>query len=121
MNIPTKNKDWLREIKEALASAEIRAVNDSIEIQFLYRYTPQMVADKRGITDTKTIDHIHKEVEKDIKQQWSLDDRFVGDYKFYFVSSYIFCHVLAELIEDIPSDRVMDYVNKNIDLFDQSF
>ncbi len=119
MNLPQKNRHWLKEIQKALSAAEKKGKRESIEIEYLYRYALDFVVKNRRITNRDSIEEIKKDIEDRVESDWGCEDESRRHYKFHFVSSYIFAHIPAGLLEEMWGDRVMEYINRNMDLFEE--
>ena len=117
MNLPQRNRHWLKESLKALNAAEKRAIKEEGEIEFLYKYAVEYIIKNRGITDSEIIEEMKEFIQAQIDQDWGCDPESKKQYKFHFVSSYIYGHVPAELIEEMPADRIMEYVNESTNLF----
>lgn len=117
MNFPLRNRHWLKESLKALESAERRAKREATDIEFLYQYAVEHIVKNRGISDSETIEDIKEYIQSLVDQDCRVDSNSKRQYKFHFVSSYIYGHVPTGLIDDIPADRVMEYVNDNTNLF----
>ncbi len=117
MKIPDRNRHWKKEIEKALSSAENRARKEGFEIENLYKYAVDYIVKNRSISDESNIIEISKEIEKDIAYSREVDPDSKLNYKFGFVSSYLHGHMTAGIIDEMAVDKIMDYINKNIDLF----
>ncbi|MCX4027220.1 hypothetical protein H0A36_08540 [Endozoicomonas sp. SM1973] len=78
---------------------------------------PDLVIKEREITNDDIISEIKEFIEDAVKSDWDLDERSKSRYKFHFVWSYIYSHVAAELLDEMVADRIMEYVNDNMQLF----
>ena len=117
INVPKRNRHWLKEIQKALTSAEKQASNKDMEIAYLYQLALDYVIKNRGIDNLPVIREMQEDAENRVQGEWRLDDESKAYYKFHFVSSYIFSHVPAGLIEELEGDKVMNYINDNMNLF----
>lgn len=48
---------------------------------------------------------------------WSVDKDSKNQYKFHYVSSYLYCYVVAGKIDEMKYDRIMEYVCGEMELF----
>lgn len=117
MNIPQRNGHWLEEIMTALSNAEKTAAECGLELEYLYKYAPALAMKKRG---TLANDEIKEDVEERVQSDWDCDEKSKQHYKFYFLSSYIFSHVPAGLLDEMEGDRIMEYINENMELFNNA-
>lgn len=121
MNLPARNRHWKKEIEKALAAAEKRAQRESVELKYIYKYAPDYIAINRSLSDPALLKHIEDDIQDRVYHDWNVDERSYLNHKFHFASSYIFGHVAAGLMDEMDGDKVMDYINQNIDLFDAEY
>ena len=121
MKIPDRNRHWKKEIEKALASAEKQAKREKLELEYLYKYAVDYIVKNREISDEYKVQEISEEIERDIQYSREVGPDSTLNYKFGFVSSYLYGHVPACIIEETAVDKIMDYVNKNMDLFHPSY
>ena len=114
MNIPQRNRHWLKEIKKGLSNAEKTSAKSGANLEFLYKIAPEMAMKKRGVSLN---DEIADDVEERVLSDWEYDEGSKQHYRFHFVSSYIFSHVPAGLLSEMEADRIMEYINENMELF----
>jgi hypothetical protein len=119
MNIPSKNRKWLKEIKRAYNDAEKLVVINKLPIQYIYTYAAELVAKKRGILSPELVTEMRQATIAAVERDCDLDEESHNHYKFHFVSGYIFAHVIPEYITAMEGDRIMEYVNSNWDLFNK--
>lgn len=117
MNLPPRNRHWLKESLKALESAEKRSKKEATDLELLYLYALEYIVKNRGIRDSETIEDIKEHIQSLVDQDCGVDPNSKRQYKFHFVSSYVHGHVAAGLIDEIPADNVLDYVNHNTNLF----
>ena len=79
------------------------------------------IVKNRGISDQSTIDEIIERIDADIRYCTEVDPDSILNYKFNFVSSYLYGHVAAGILEEMAVDKIMDYINQNIDLFHPNY
>lgn len=117
MKIPEQNRHWKIEVEESLGLAEKRAKREGLDIKYMYTYAVDYIVRNRGIDDEDLILEIKEDIEQRVKEDWEVDRNSQLNHKFYFVSSYLFGHVPAGLLEEKAGDRIMDYLNENMELF----
>lgn len=117
MKIPTRNRHWKREIEKALSSAQKRSKEESAELECLYKYSAEYVSRARSITDKAVVEEMLQAMERDVQYNWGVDPDSKLNYKFTFVSSYLYAHVTAGIIGEREIEKVMDYLNENMELF----
>ena len=108
---------WLIESKELLSKAFQIANDSSIPLQNLYILAPIIYSERQKTNDESLIQEMIEANDKQVSTDWALDEESKSDYKFHFVSSYLFCFVVADKIDEFKYDDIMEYVNQNMDLF----
>tara|TARA_A100001391_G_C5043886_1_gene271636 strand:+ start:72 stop:428 length:357 start_codon:yes stop_codon:yes gene_type:complete len=114
-------KKWLDEVSTSLDEAIKMAERENIALQSLYRLAPALFALKHGIQDGELIQQMLDEADSQVTQDASYDARSWDQYKFHYVSSYLFCYVVNEELEELEYDRVFEYVNERMDLFTDDY
>jgi hypothetical protein len=59
--------------------------------------------------------------ERQVLDDWSHDEKSKDQYKFHYVSSYLYCFVVAGKIDDFKYDQIMEYVTGKMDLFTDDY
>ncbi|GAB1259350.1 hypothetical protein [Aurantivibrio plasticivorans] len=118
MKLPNRNRNWLKEIKAAYIKAERDVQRDGKDFIDLYIYAVKYAAKNRGIDDKDTIREIIRHSFDAIKIDIKNDPESANHYVYHFVSTYIYSHYFADLVDEIECDKIMDYVNKEWDLFE---
>lgn len=109
--------EWLKEAKEALATA-LSVTDDSQPADIsLYRLAPEIFANKHQELNGTSLQDMRAANEEQIKQDCLTDSTAIEHYRFNFVSSYLYCFVLSKMIDRFKYDEVMEYVNDHMDLF----
>ena len=117
MKIPDRNRHWKKEIEKALASAEKRAEKEGLERESLYKYAVDYITKNRGISDDALVREVAEQIEADIKYSREVDPDSRLNFRFGFVSSYLYGHATAGVIDEIYADKILDYISRNMDLF----
>jgi len=107
----------MNELREALSAAMDLADRDSIAIEFLYRYATDFAMKNRGITDVEKIKNIYDKIEERRKSDWIFDYECISRYKFNFVDSYAYSHVIAGFIDENDYGHLLDDIVDSIDPF----
>jgi hypothetical protein len=108
---------WLTETKESLEKALEIASGGSIPLQNLYMLAPIIYAERQKTNNDTLIQEMIDANDKQVKSDWALEQKSKSRYTFYFVSSYLYCFVVADKIDEFKYDQIMEYVNSNMDLF----
>jgi len=117
MNLPDKNRKWLKEVKLAYSKAETIAVRESIQKNEMYRIAPILVAENRGIDSQEVVDQMVQYSAQDVAQGERVDPGSENNHLFHFVSAYIHSHHVAGLMDEMQCDRVLEYINCEWELF----
>ena len=108
---------WLNESEESLAKALSVQKDSSIPLQNLYMLAPIIYSERQKTNDRVLLQEMIDANDEQVKTDWSYDEKSKDQYKFHFVSSYLFCFVVAGKIDEFKYDRIMEYVNSEMSLF----
>ena len=112
---------WLKEAEESLSKA-IDASNDgSVPLRNLYMLAPIIYSERQKTNNESLIQEMIEANEKQVKKDWSYDEKSKDQYKFHFVSSYLYCFVISGKIDEFKYDEIMDHVNRNMSLFTDDY
>ena len=114
-------KEWLKEAEESLSFALNAAKGGGITLQNLYMLAPIIYSERKKTQNEALIQEMIRANDKQVKTDWSFDEKSKEQYKFHFVSSYLFCFVIAGKIDDFKYDEIMEYVNSEMDLFTDDY
>lgn len=114
-------KKWLKEIEESLSKAVDASKNGTIPLQNLYMLAPIIYSERHKTKDELLIQEMIEANDQQVAKEWALDEKSKDQYKFHFVSSYLFCFVVSGKIDEFKYDEVMEYVNKQMDLFTDDY
>ena len=59
--------------------------------------------------------------EEQVSYNWSVDEKSKFQYKFHYVSSYLYCFVVAGKIDEMKYDKIMNFVTSNMELFTETY
>ena len=108
---------WLNESEESLAKALSMSKDGSVPLQNLYMLAPIIYSERQKTNDRALLQEMIDANDEQVKTDWSYDEKSKDQYKFHFVSSYLFCFVVAGKIDEFKYDRIMEYVNSEMSLF----
>ncbi|MDF1781433.1 MAG: hypothetical protein P1U67_09075 [Alcanivoracaceae bacterium] len=111
-------KEWLERAEISLAMA-MKAVDvaGGIPRENMYMLAPLFYSKISHMNNDNLIDEMVAVNEVLFKRDCSHDENSKHQYKFHYVSSYLYCYVVAGKIDEKEYDRVMDYLNGEMDLF----
>lgn len=112
---------WLKEAEESLSEAINASKAGTIPLQNLYMLAPIIYSKRQKTNDESLIQEMIEENDSQAKGDWSHDENSKSQYKFHFVSSYLYCFVVAGKIDDFKYDEIMDYVNSKMSLFADNY
>jgi len=112
---------WLKEAEESLLAALNISKDGSVPLQNLYMLAPIIYSERQNTRNEALIKKMIDANDRQVKEDWSHDERSKDQYKFHFVSSYLFCFVVAGKINELKYDETMDYVNSKMDLFTSDY
>ena len=110
-------QDWVTEIENGLLKAIKISEEQDRDIHYIYLYAISHAIESLLIEDLDTIQEIEEYIDQMIDEDWSLDSNSKKRFKFHYAYSYIFSHVVAKKLDEMEADRIMDYVNEQINLF----
>jgi len=110
-------KKWLIESEESLCKAMEVLTSGEIPKENLYKLAPLFYSEKQKTHNESLIQEMCDLNDQQIEHDCSCDPDSIKRYKFNYVSSYLYCYVVAGKIDDFKYDNVMDYISSNMDLF----
>jgi len=114
-------KKWLKEVEESLSAAVDASKDGSIPLQNLYMLAPIIYSERQKTKDESLIQEMIDANDRQVAEDWSHDEKSKDQYKFHYVSSYLFCFVVAGKIDELKYDQIMEYVNSQMDLFTDDY
>jgi len=114
-------KEWLKEVEESLSKALDISNKGSAPLQNIYMLAPIIYSERQKTNNEVLIKEMIEANDSQVSQEWTLDEKSKDQYKFHFVSSYLFCFVVAGKIDDFKYDEIMEYVNDRVDLFTEEY
>lgn len=114
-------KKWLEEAEVSLAEAIEAARTGEIPAQNLYMIAPLIYSKRHNMNNDALVQEMVDENEEQVQGDWVCDERSKDQYKFHYVSSYLFCFVIAGKIEESKYDEIMEYVTSKMDLFTDGY
>jgi len=112
---------YLNEVKQSLADAYEKAKDGSMPLQNLYMIAPILYMDKHNSNSEQLLQEMIDANDEQVTRDWSLDDRSKEQYKFHYVSSYLYCFVIAGKFDEFRYDQIMEYVCSKMDLFTNDY
>ena len=109
---------WLIESREALSKALSIASGDSMPLYNMYMLAPIIYSERQKMNNDALFKNMASETDERVKSDWIVDEESKQHYKFHFVSSYLFCFVVADKIDEHKYDDIMEFVNQEMDLFE---
>jgi hypothetical protein len=109
--------EWLNRAEASLKRALEVAERGDIPKQNLYMLASILYSQEFHTNDEALLQAMSEANEEQVARDCSIDDQSKLQYKFHYVSSYLYCFVVAGKIEEMKYDRIMDYVNDEMDLF----
>jgi len=113
--------EWLKEAKVSLADALEKAERGEIPLQNLYMLAPILYSEKFNTRNAALLQEMVGANDEQVAQDWSHDERSKFQYEFHYVSSYLFCFVVAGKIDEMKYDQIMEFVCNEMDLFTSEY
>lgn len=112
---------WLRLSKEVLSRAENACNSGEIPKENMFMLAPIFYAEINKTNNSSLLERIGKEVEDMVYEDWKHHPKSKEQYKFHFVSSFLYSYVVADKITEFKYDDIMEYVNERLDLFNADY
>jgi hypothetical protein len=112
---------WLSEAEESLAKAVDISKDGTVPLHNMYMLAPIIDSERQQTKNEELLREMLEANDEQVKTDWSYDERSKEQYKFHFVSSYLFCFVVAGKIDEFKYDRIMEYVNSEMSLFTDGY
>ncbi|KAB0464960.1 hypothetical protein [Vibrio kanaloae] len=109
---------WLIDVSEALDEALHAISSGEIPKENMYQLASIFYSKRNHMNNDALFEMMNNEIDEQVKTDWSFDSNSKKQYKFHFVSSYLLCFVVAGKIDEFFYDQIMEYVNENLDLFE---
>ena len=113
--------NWLEIATSSLADALEKAEGGDVPLQNLYMLAPILYSEKQNTKNEVLIQEMIEANDQQVAADWSLDENSKNQYKFHYVSSYLYCYVVAGKIDEMKYDRIMEYVCGEMDLFTDDY
>ena len=113
--------EWLKEAKVSLADALEKAVRGEIPLQNLYMLAPILYSEKFNTRNEALLQEMVEANDEQVAEDCSHDKKSKFQYKFHYISSYLFCFVVAGKIDEMKYDQIMEFVCSKMDLFTSEY
>ena len=113
--------NWLEIATSSLADALEKTEGEDIPLQNLYMLAPILYSEKQNTKNEALIQAMIEVNDQQVTSDWSLDENSKKQYKFHYVSSFLYCYVVAGKIDIMKYDRIMEYVCSEMDLFTDDY
>ena len=114
-------KKWLIEVEEALSEALSAIAGGDIPPENMYMLATIFYSQRQNMNNGSLIEEMNEATDQMVKEDLLHDERSKYQYKFHFVSAYLFCFVVAGKIDEMKYDQIMEYVNAQMDLFTEDY
>ncbi len=114
-------KKWVAEAKASLDEALRIAEEAPVPEQNLYKLAPVVYSTRQNTNNEALIEEMIAVNEEQVAEDWSHDANSKRQYKFHYVSSYLFSFVVAGKISEMKYDRIMEQVCNKLDLFTEDY
>ncbi|EKO3655712.1 hypothetical protein [Vibrio metschnikovii] len=109
---------WSKEVNEALDEALQAISSGDIPKENMYKLASIFYSKRNHMNNDSLFEVMTNEIDERVKSDWLFDTDSKEQYKFHFVSSYLFCYVVAGKIDEFLYDQIMNRINQEMDLFD---
>ena len=91
---------WLNRAKASLDKALEAAERGGIPLENLYILAPILYSQENHTNNEALLQAMSEANEEQVASDCSIDDRSRFQYKFHYVSSYLYCYVVAGKIDE---------------------
>lgn len=112
---------WLKYAENSLAEAIKAAKVSSVSNQNLYKLAPILYSEQFKTKNSQLIQEMSDTTDEMVKEDWSHDRKSKDQYRFHYVSSYLYCFVVAGKFDEMKYDRIMEYVCTRMGLFTDDY
>lgn len=115
-------KKWLESAEASLRMAmKAIEVADDIPKESMYMLAPLFYSKINHMNNDSLIDEMIAAIKEQFELDCSLDEQSKYQYKFHYVSSFLYCYVVAGKIDEMKYDRIMEYVTGEMELFQDGY
>jgi hypothetical protein len=115
-------KEWLERVKSSLSNAlEAVESGDEIPRENMFVLAPIFYSQVNNMNNEQLLREMSEANDEQFKEDCSHDENSKFHYKFHYVSSFLNCYVVAGKIDEMKFDRIMNYVNENLNLFEEGY
>ena len=111
---------WLVKVQNSLDKA-LEAVETGVPKENMYMLAPIRYSEEHHMNNDQLIQEMIESNEIQFKQGCKYDSESRKQFKFHYVSSYLYCYVIAGKIDEMKYDRIMEYVNDRVNLFTEDY
>jgi len=112
---------WVEDAKESLAEALETAEKGGVPKQNLYMLAPLLYSSRQNTNNQALIKEMTQANEEQVARDWSYDENSKRQYKFHYVSSYLYCFVVAGKISELKYDDIMESACNEMELFTKDY
>jgi len=113
----TPMREWLERASISLNEALEIAENGDIPKQNLYKLAPLIYSKTHHMNNDVVLKEMTEANDEQVSYDWSVDEQSKFQFKFHYVSSYLFCYVIAGKIDEKQYDKIMNFVSSEMELF----
>ena len=113
--------EWLQRSEASLEKALEMAERSDMPLENLYMLVPILYSEEMHTNSEALFREISDTNEAQVQYDWSVDEKSKFQYKYHYVSSYLFCFVVAGKIDEKKYDRIMEYVTARMDVFTSDY
>ena len=83
----------------------------------MYKIAPLLFSERQNIKRDDLIKEMIAANDEQIQFELNIAPDSLKNYKFHYVSCYLYCFVVVGKIDEFKYDDIMEYVNNHMDLF----
>lgn len=112
---------WLQDARDSLAEAEAVCERGEVPLENMYMLAPIIYSERNNTRNESLLSQISEETDEMVQSDWACDPQSREQYRFHFVSSYLFGYVVHGKIPELKYDEIMAYVTNRMDLFTDDY
>ena len=112
---------WFKEAESSLSEAIECKKTGNVPSINLYKLAPIIYSKRQNMNNDSLFQEMCDENEEQVQRDWACDEASKDQYKFHYVSSYMFCFVVAGKMEEKKYDAIMEYLSNKMDLFTDDY
>ena len=117
----TQMNEWLDRTSASLKAALDAAKEGDIPQHNIYMLAPLIYSKMHHMNNDALLQEMMEANDEQVQSDWAVNKESKFQYKFHYVSSYLYCFVVAGKLDELKYDQIMEYVNSKMALFTETY